>query len=175
MSDTSIPFPEGWHEITLTTKKDGEEVFLPVRLTGKKASYKDEPHNAKVSKMFVANDGPGSEGQYYIQFSLAPTDTPPEIEAIKKEKKKEEEKSYGYISLSSEPQSEVYLDGDFIGMTPIEKLKIKQGKHSLELKMEGFKSWGKEIRIISESHVPLKVTLEKEAYIDQNWQVEKEE
>ncbi|MBN1522586.1 MAG: hypothetical protein JW928_08640, partial [Candidatus Aureabacteria bacterium] len=38
LSDTAIPFPQGWHEITVVMRQEGKEFFVPLRLTGKKTS-----------------------------------------------------------------------------------------------------------------------------------------
>ncbi|MBN1521316.1 MAG: PEGA domain-containing protein, partial [Candidatus Aureabacteria bacterium] len=136
---------------------------------GKKtSSYKDEPVDCMVSKMFVADEGPGSDGQYYIQMALTPCSRLPEKDN-ESSSRKEDKNSVGYISIGCEPQGEVYLDGDFVGMTPIKKLKMTEGKHVIEIRKSGHKTWTKDIRVISDTHVPITVTLEKEPYIDENW------
>ncbi|MCK5707332.1 MAG: PEGA domain-containing protein [Candidatus Aureabacteria bacterium] len=170
MSDTCIPFAEGWHEISVTRKYKGEELPIPLRLTGKKSSkYNDEPKDNKISKMFVFNEGPGSDGQYYVQFGLTPCENFPEPSSLKSVKLALPVKKNGYISFTSIPQAEVYLNKDFIGMTPIEKLKVLEGKSTIEIKKEGYKSWIKEIRIMPDSHVPVEVTLDKVGYVDEDW------
>ena len=170
MSDTCIPFAEGWHEITLTRKYKGEELPVPVRLTGKKGSrYKDEPKEGKIEKMFVSNEGPGGNGQYYVQFSLIPCKDFPSSSNLKIKKATPIIKKYGSVSLSSMPKAEVYLDNDFVGMTPIAKLKIETGKHTIEIKKNGYVSWIKEIRILSDSHVPIEVIMDKESYVNEDW------
>jgi hypothetical protein len=165
--EAGVPLTEGWHQVNLSLKDGGEESVLPLRLTGKMTSgIKDEPSEETLSKMFVIGGGPGSSGQYFAQLSMKPVR--PMAEVLSQIKQKPP--VYGFVSVSSQPQAEVYLDGDFIGTSPLEKLKMTEGRHSLELRKEGFKTWTKELRVIADSQVPVQVTLEKEAYIDKNWQ-----
>ena len=79
---------------------------------------------------------------------------------------------FGYISIESDPQAEIFLDGDFVGMTPVERIKVKEGLHTVELKKQGYEPWSRSLKVISDSNIPLSVVLEKEAYVDENWKVE---
>jgi hypothetical protein len=42
--------------------------------------------------------------------------------------------------LKSIPISEIHIDKDFVGMTPIEKLNVSQGSHLIELKAKGYQT-----------------------------------
>lgn len=54
----------------------------------------------------------------------------------------------GTISVDSYPtNSEVYLNGEYIGNTPLSK-KINIGKYTIEVKKEGYKIYTKEVEII---------------------------
>jgi len=65
----SICFGEGYHEVTLSMVKNGEELFLPIRERCELSSkYKDEPREYKISQMFASTHN--QYGVYWIQFSL---------------------------------------------------------------------------------------------------------
>lgn len=67
----------------------------------------------------------------------------------------------GVVNLSSNPSgAEVSLDGNFIGNSPA-SLKISPGKHTITVKMSGFKDWSRDITVQSGSEVQLAATLEK--------------
>ena len=55
--------------------------------------------------------------------------------------------SKGTLSIDSYPQNcEVYLNGEYVGVTPLEK-SVKIGKYTLEVKKEGYEDYKKEVTI----------------------------
>ena len=55
----------------------------------------------------------------------------------------------GYVSVNSTPWSVVYLDGDSIGPTPVQDLRVPPGRHRLRLVREGYESVAQELEIAS--------------------------
>jgi PEGA domain len=71
------------------------------------------------------------------------------------------ETTKGTVNVSSNPTGgDVLVDGDFVGNSP-SALKLSQGKHTVTVKMSGYKDWSKEITVQSGSEVQLTATLEK--------------
>jgi hypothetical protein len=53
--------------------------------------------------------------------------------------------------LKSIPTSEIYIDGNLVGSTPIEKLEVTSGSHLIELKAKGYKTSSIKLKGISHS------------------------
>ena len=67
----------------------------------------------------------------------------------------------GTVNVSSNPSgADVSLDGNFVGNCPA-ALKISPGKHTVTVKMPGYKDWSREITVESGSEVQLTANLEK--------------
>jgi len=67
----------------------------------------------------------------------------------------------GTVNVGSNPiGADVALDGEFVGNSPA-VLKISSGKHTVTVKMSGFKDWTRDINIQAGSEVQLTATLEK--------------
>ena len=67
----------------------------------------------------------------------------------------------GTVNVSSNPSgADVSLDGNFVGNCPA-ALKISAGKHTVTVKMSGYKDWSRDITIGSGSEVQLTANLEK--------------
>lgn len=67
----------------------------------------------------------------------------------------------GGVNVSSNPAGgDVMVDGDFVGDCPA-ALKLLPGKHSIVVKLAGYKDWSREITVQSGSEVQLTATLEK--------------
>jgi hypothetical protein len=70
---------------------------------------------------------------------------------------------FGTIEIKSIPgDSEVFLNNNFIGTTPIIAQRIKSGYYIVEVRKKGFKPWRKEIRIQAKSKGKYFPILEKE-------------
>jgi PEGA domain-containing protein len=71
------------------------------------------------------------------------------------------ETAKGTVNVSSNPTgADVLVDGEFVGNSP-SALKLPQGKHTVAVKMSGYKDWSKEITVQSGSEVQLTANLEK--------------
>ena len=67
----------------------------------------------------------------------------------------------GTVNVSSNPSgADVSVDGEFVGNTPA-ALKILEGKHTVTVKLPGYKDWSREITVQSGSEVQLTANLEK--------------
>lgn len=67
----------------------------------------------------------------------------------------------GAVIVDSDPGSaEVWVDGVYVGNTPA-RLTLAVGKHSIRIAHEGYENWEREIQVLSNSEVTLKVTLRK--------------
>jgi hypothetical protein len=65
------------------------------------------------------------------------------------------------VHVSSNPSgADVMVDGNFVGNTPA-TLKLAAGKHTVAMKMSGYKDWSREITVQSGSDVQLTATLER--------------
>ena len=71
------------------------------------------------------------------------------------------ESAKGTVNVSSNPTgADVAVDGEFVGNTP-SVLKVSPGKHTVTVKLQGFKDWSREISVQAGSDVQLTATLEK--------------
>ncbi len=67
----------------------------------------------------------------------------------------------GTVSVNTLPTgADVYADGQFYGNAPA-TLKLKAGKHAIEVKMSGYKDWSREISTDTGSEANLTANLEK--------------
>ncbi|MBZ5539760.1 MAG: PEGA domain-containing protein [Acidobacteriia bacterium] len=65
------------------------------------------------------------------------------------------------VNVSSNPAgADVLVDGEFVGNCPA-VLKLGSGKHTVTVKMSGYKDWSREITVQSGSEVQLTANLEK--------------
>jgi len=71
------------------------------------------------------------------------------------------ESAKGTVNLSSNPTgADVAVDGEFVGNSP-SVLKVSPGKHTVTVKLQGFKDWSREISVQAGSDVQLTASLEK--------------
>jgi len=69
--------------------------------------------------------------------------------------------SIGTVSLTTTPDgAEVFVDGQFYGNSP-STLKLKPGKHTIGVKMSGYKDWSRDLSTDAGSESHLTATLEK--------------
>jgi hypothetical protein len=67
----------------------------------------------------------------------------------------------GTVSVKTNPDgADVYVDGQFYGNSPA-TLKLKAGKHTIGVKMSGYKDWSRELATEAGSDAHLTATLEK--------------
>ena len=71
------------------------------------------------------------------------------------------EPAKGSVNITSSPAgADVLVDGEFVGNAPA-ALKLAPGKHTIQVKMPGYKDWSKDIAVQSGSDVQLTANLEK--------------
>jgi serine/threonine protein kinase len=69
-------------------------------------------------------------------------------------------KQMGVISLATTEGAEFYVDGDFIGVTPImHPINIPAGVHTLTLKKDSFFTWTSNVMVEADATLPLHITL----------------
>jgi hypothetical protein len=67
----------------------------------------------------------------------------------------------GTVSVKTNPDgADVYVDGQFYGNSPA-TLKLKAGKHTIGVKMSGYKDWSREVSTDAGSDAHLTATLDK--------------
>jgi hypothetical protein len=67
----------------------------------------------------------------------------------------------GAVNVSSTPAgADISVDGDFVGNSPA-SLRLAPGKHTVTVKMSGYKDWSREITVQAGSVVQLTAGLEK--------------
>ena len=78
------------------------------------------------------------------------------------DKKEDANVRYGFLDIVSRPEgASVKLDGALIGMTPLRKLKLKEGFYTIEILKEGYQPWQNEIRVIGESEISVSPELKE--------------
>ncbi len=71
------------------------------------------------------------------------------------------ESAKGTVNVSSNPTgADVLVDVDFVGNSPA-ALKLTPGKHTITVRMSGYKDWSREITVQTGSEVQLTANLEK--------------
>jgi uncharacterized protein len=70
--------------------------------------------------------------------------------------------SNGFVSLTANEDSEVFVDGGFVGSPPA-RLKLTPGAHVIEVKKSGCKDYRREITVTAGSDLNLRVALEKKS------------
>ena len=72
------------------------------------------------------------------------------------------EPAKGAVNVSSNPAgADVLVDGEFVGNCPA-ALRLAPGRHSVTVKMTGYKEWSRQITVQSGSEVQLTASLEKQ-------------
>ncbi|NJF26148.1 PEGA domain-containing protein, partial [Thermococcus sp. Bubb.Bath] len=67
---------------------------------------------------------------------------------------------FGYLSLTTEPSSaKVYIDGSYVGETPLDMYKLHTGSHTLKIIKEGYQNYTKIVSITSGKTTTLNVKL----------------
>ena len=69
-------------------------------------------------------------------------------------------KQMGIISLASTEGAEFYVDGEFIGVTPImHPINVPAGAHTLMLKKDSFFTWTSNVMVEADATLPLHITM----------------
>ncbi len=66
------------------------------------------------------------------------------------------------VSFSSYPNSaEVLIDGQFRGTVPVDLL-LTEGTHTVELRLEGYRTWKRELVVVTGDDTRVRATLQPE-------------
>lgn len=72
------------------------------------------------------------------------------------------EQATGALNVSSSPNgADVFVDEQFLGNCPA-ALKLTPGKHTIDVKMTGYKDWSRDVTVESGAQVQLNASLEKQ-------------
>lgn len=84
-----------------------------------------------------------------VLFVLEPGEAPPDApEAVVPEPME----TFGALEVKSIPSgAQVYLDDKLLGTTPLSTEKVKSGTYVMEVRKQGFKTWKKDLQVISQS------------------------
>jgi len=64
------------------------------------------------------------------------------------------------VSFETEPPgAEVYVDGSFVGTTPIEEYPLEPGSHEIELRLEGHEPWARSLLVRKGAPVAIRASL----------------
>lgn len=139
--------------------KDKDQKSAGILLQGDKDNYR---------AILVALQGvtgvPVSVGEKEREF--IPVGVKTEVSKSKEEEttasaKPQIEAAKGILNVTSTPPgADVNLDGEFVGNAP-SVLKLAPGKHTITVKLSGYKDWTRDINVQSGSEVQLNATLEK--------------
>jgi hypothetical protein len=61
---------------------------------------------------------------------------------------------------STPPGAEVYVDGEFVGTTPIAEHSLTTGKHEIELRKKGFATWKRQLSVSPGAHATVAAEME---------------
>lgn|GEM_PF-2287740 len=82
----------------------------------------------------------------------------------------------GILTIESSPEAaEIYLDSKLVATTPVRKLRLTAGDHSISIKMAGYRDWVRDFRVIDDADVTLKATLQRNEPGIQNQEEPEEE
>ena len=66
------------------------------------------------------------------------------------------------VEFRSSPDSaEVFVNGEFRGSTPV-RLNLAAGRHTIELRLPGFKTWERELVVVAGDETRVAARLERE-------------
>lgn len=101
----------------------------------------------------------GEKDREFVPVGLTTTVTKEAEEKPAEVASKEE--AIGTVGVNTTPDgAEVYADNQFVGNAPA-TLKLKSGKHTVTVKMSGYKDWSRDLTVEPGSDAHLTATLEK--------------
>jgi hypothetical protein len=68
----------------------------------------------------------------------------------------------GYLTLSSEPKCDVFVDGKGVGKTPLEKIKVSVGNHNIEFRTDGYDAVFKDVSVEEGQTIRVETSLSKQ-------------
>jgi PEGA domain-containing protein len=68
----------------------------------------------------------------------------------------------GILTIESNPEAaEIYLDSKLVATTPVRKLRLTAGDHSITIRKAGYLDWVRDFRVLDDADVTLQATLQK--------------
>lgn len=136
--------------VTINSEPKGADVYLNDQLVGK-TPYTGQliagPYSLKLSKKM--------HHDYNANFVL-------EEGASKELPVIEMKPGFAFLSVNTSPENaKIFLDGKIIGASPLEKLKIESGKHTIRTELDDYHGSQKEIDIADGQHIPVDLNLKK--------------
>jgi hypothetical protein len=124
--------------------KDRNEI--PAGITTQTAKNSDEPQETKATAKATSEGNPAGDAAP-ATAAPGPGVSTTGVEAM--------------VALVSTPAgADVNVDGSFVGNAPA-TLKLKPGKHTIRVTMNGYKDWSKDMTVLAGSQVNLAATMEK--------------
>jgi hypothetical protein len=81
----------------------------------------------------------------------------------------------GILTIDSSPEdAEIYLDSKLVATTPVRKLRLTAGDHSITIKKAGYLDWVRSFQVLDDADVTLKATLHSEPGIPNQEEPEEE-
>lgn len=116
-------------------------------------SFRLNPEPVVLYNIAVCYDALGKYAnalEYYHKFLLNATDIPDELRQKVLFRAKEIKKYLGKLKVQVNVDGAwVFLDNQFIGLSPVRELSIEAGVHEITLKKKGWQDLVKQIRIVS--------------------------
>ncbi len=73
----------------------------------------------------------------------------------------------GTISVDSQPgAAQVYVDGEYVGVTPLITRQLPAGSHVVRIELQGYERWSGAVRAVANETVNLAVTLQPRRLTD---------
>ena len=73
----------------------------------------------------------------------------------------------GTLSVTSNPSyAEAYVDGKFVGVTPLAVERVSEGRHYVRLERDGYRSWGKVVEVTGRTETAESAVLKATAHFD---------
>jgi hypothetical protein len=86
----------------------------------------------------------------------------------------------GVITVNSYPRkAKIYIDGEYAGTSPKAIAGIKEGRHTISVKKEGYYTWENSVEVISQQSIPIHTMLFLEeterdpAFLEEDYDVDK--
>jgi hypothetical protein len=82
----------------------------------------------------------------------------------------------GILTIESDPDdAEIYLGSKLLATTPVKRLRLAAGDHTITIRKAGYADWVREIKVLEDADVTLKATLESNQPKIQDQEEQKQE
>ncbi len=130
--------------IQTAAKEEPIETAINTRHDNQKAKSPDDKLNEQAPAGGLDSSNPAS-----VVIKTSQSTKPAKLASMKKSKPRSSKKLVdGYLTIQSEPKSaEVFVGEEFLGVTPINKLKFRQGKYRIRLLKNGYQDLEQDITL----------------------------